>query len=97
MQGDVEIVAQALIVPLGHDRNADWARVYVGNGFEADGSLKALCLALADAAMTATREIDAAAADVNCQHEIIAGNAHAADAWGKTHDWLTQRAQKETK
>lgn len=48
-----ERVARALIVPLGHDPNADWERVYVGNGFEADGSLKALCLALADAAMAA--------------------------------------------
>ena len=50
---DVEIVALAMIAPLGHDPAADWSRVYVGNGMENDGSLKALCYDLAAAALSA--------------------------------------------
>jgi Lar family restriction alleviation protein len=49
----VERVARAMIAPLGHDPAADWSRVYVGNGMEADGSLKALCYGLAAAAIRA--------------------------------------------
>lgn len=88
MQDDVEIVARALIVPLGHDPNADWARVYVGNGFEADGSLKALCLALADAAMTAARTIDAAALQAECSRRGVSAHWPA--------NWLTQRAKEKS-
>ena len=50
---DLERLARAFIVPLGHDPAKDWARVYVGNGFEADGSLKGLCHELARAVLTA--------------------------------------------
>lgn len=52
---DLERLARAFVVPLGHDPAKDWARVYVGNGLEADGSLKALCHELARAALTAMR------------------------------------------
>lgn len=52
---DLERLARAFVVPLGHDPAKDWARVYVGNGFEADGSLKALCHELARAALAAMR------------------------------------------
>ncbi len=55
-----EAVARAMVAPLGHDPVADWARVYVGNGMEADGSLRALCYELADAALSAARPFIAA-------------------------------------
>lgn len=53
---DLEGLARTFIAPLGHDPQKDWARVYVGNGFESDGSLKGLCYELARAVLTALRE-----------------------------------------
>lgn len=50
---DVETVALSMVEVLGYDRKVDWSRVYVGNGMEADGSLKALCYGLAAAALAA--------------------------------------------
>ena len=70
---DVETVARAMIAPLGHNPAADWSRVFVGNGAEADGSLRALCYDLANAALAAAtpliearvREAVASALEVN--------------------------------
>ena len=50
---DVETVALSMVEVLGYDRKVDWSRVYVGNGMEADESLKALCYGLATAALAA--------------------------------------------
>ena len=57
MQDDVETVALSMVEVLGYDRKADWSRVYVGNGMEADGSLKALCYGLAAAALSAATPV----------------------------------------
>ena len=47
-------LARAMVLPLGHDPAADWSRTYVGNGMEADGSLRGLCYGLADVALKLT-------------------------------------------
>jgi hypothetical protein len=58
MQDDLrEAVALSMIEVLGYSLDVDWSRIYVGNGMEADGSLKALCFQLADAAIAAARPV----------------------------------------
>ena len=63
---DVEIVARAMIAPLGHNPAADWSRVFVGNGAEADGSLRALCYELAVAALAAATPLIGARVREEC-------------------------------
>lgn len=53
----VEVVARAMLVPLGYKANADWERIWVGDITDSPetGSLAYLCRDLAQAAITAIR------------------------------------------